>query len=211
MRLCCKWQRYKRGNIITLFNKFQDLLDSTRHLDFLAPLLLRAYLAPVFYMAGITKFNSFENTVNWFGNPDWGLGLPMPWLMAALATAAELGGAFLLAFGFATRWITIPLMMTMVVAMATVHWANGWLAIATSSGIFATERTEGAITRLNRAKSILQEHANYSWLTENGSFVMLNNGIEFSATYFVMLLALLFLGGGRFVSVDYWIARKFRR
>ena len=39
---------------------------------------------------------------------------------------------------------------------------------------------------------------------------MSNNGIEWAATYFVMLLALFFLGGGRFISLDYWIARKFR-
>ena len=197
--------------MIALLNKLQNLLDISRHFDFLAPLLLRAYLVPIFYMGGIQKFNSFDDTVNWFGNPDWGLGLPMPWLMAFLATAAELAGAFLLVFGFATRWITIPLMFTMVIAAATAHWANGWLAISTGSGLFATERSEGAIERLDRAKSILQENANYSWLTENGSLVMLNNGIEFSATYFIMLLALLFLGGGRYVSVDYWIARKFRQ
>lgn len=196
--------------MLALMNRFQDSLEVTTRVDFLAPLAIRAYLAPVFYMAGIQKFNNFESTVNWFGNPDWGLGLPLPWLMAFLATAAELGGSILLVFGFATRWISIPLMITMIVAAITAHWHNGWLAIATGSGIFATERTEGAIQRLDRAKSILQEHGNYSWLTENGSFVVLNNGIEFAATYFVMLLALLYLGGGRYVSMDYWIAKKLR-
>ena len=40
----------------------------------LAPLLLRFYLVPIFWMAGISKFNSFEDTVAWFGNPEWGLG-----------------------------------------------------------------------------------------------------------------------------------------
>ena len=153
--------------MIALANKFQDWLELTFKVDFLAPLLLRLYLAPVFYMAGKNKFDSFDSTVAWFGNPDWGLGLPMPWLMAFLATATELVGAFLLLFGFATRWISLPLMITMLVAMFTAHWHNGWLAIATGSGFFATERTEGAITRLERAKSILQEHGNYSWLTEN--------------------------------------------
>ena len=59
------------------------------------------------------------------------------------------------------------------------------------------------------AKEILKEHGNYDWLTENGSFVVLNNGIEFAATYFIMLLALFFIGGGRYVSVDYWIKEKF--
>ena len=196
--------------MIGLLNKAQDLLDLTGRLDFLAPLLIRLYLAPVFYMAGINKYNSFDSTVQWFGNPDWGLGLPMPWLMAFLATATELVGAFFLLFGVATRWISIPLMVTMLVAMFAVHWQNGWLAIATGSGFFATERTEGAIQRLDRAKSILQEHGNYSWLTESGSLVVLNNGIEFAATYFVMLLALFFIGGGRYASVDYWVSRSFR-
>ena len=196
--------------MLAMLNKLQDTLELTFKAGFLAPLLLRLYLAPVFYMAGINKYNSFDETVAWFGNPEWGLGLPMPWLMAFLATATELAGAVLLLLGFATRWISIPLMFTMVVAMFTVHWHNGWLAISTGSGLFATERTMGAIDRLDRAKSILREHGNYSWLTENGSFVVLNNGIEFAATYFIMLLALLYLGAGQYVSVDYWIARKYR-
>lgn len=46
------------------------------------------------------------------------------------------------------------------------------------------------------------EHGNYDWLTSSGSVVILNNGIEFAATYFVMLLALFFMGGGRYVSLD---------
>jgi len=187
----------------------QLLLDKTKQLDFLAPLLLRLYLIPVFWMAGTQKLSHFDNTVNWFGNEDWGLGLPFPWLMAVLAIAAELGGAILLALGLATRWVSIPMMFTMVIAAVTVHWKNGWLAIATGDGIFATERTIGAIDRLDRAKSILQQHGNYDWLTQNGSVAILNNGIEFAATYFIMLLALLFIGGGKYISLDYWIARKY--
>jgi hypothetical protein len=40
---------------------------------------------------------------------------------------------------------------------------------------------------------------------------ILKNGIELAATYFIMCLALLFLGGGRFVSIDYWLGRSFRQ
>ena len=76
---------------------------------------------------------------------------------------------------------------------------------------FSSERTEGAIERLSIAKDILREHGNYSWLTENGSFVILNNGIEFAATYFIMLLALFFIGAGKYLSLDFWLAKKFRR
>lgn len=46
--------------------------------------------------------------------------------------------------------------------------------------------------------------------TEAGRLVVLNSGIEFAATYFVMLLALFFLGGGCYFSADFWIARRWR-
>ncbi len=198
--------------MLVILNKAQDILERTLyHLEFIAPLLLRWYLAPVFYMAGIQKFNNFDSTAEWFGNPDWGLGLPLPGLLAFLATAAELGGAILLALGLAVRWICIPLSVTMLVAIFSVHLKNGWLAIAAGDGLFATERTTEAVARLDRAKSILREHGNYSWLTEHGNFVVLNNGIEFAATYLVMLLALICLGGGKYLSADYWIQRQFRR
>lgn len=190
---------------------FQKLLDRFRALDFLGPLALRLYLAPIFWMAGTKKLADMDSTIEWFGNPDWGLGLPYPEVMAWLATLTEVSGAILLVIGLAVRWISIPLMVTMVVAIVTVHWPNGWLAIAEGSGLFATERTAGAIERLDRAKEILQEHANYDWITENGSLVILNNGIEFAATYFIMLLVLFFIGAGRFFSLDYWIRRSVMR
>jgi len=191
--------------------QLQRLLDTTRAFDFLGPLALRLYLVPVFWMAGTKKLADMDSIIEWFGNPDWGLGLPFPEIMAWAAALTEAGGAVLLLIGFAVRWISIPMMVTMVVAAVTVHWPNGWLAIAEGSGPFATERTMGAIERLDRAKEILQTHGNYDWLTQNGSFVVLNNGIEFAATYFIMLLVLFFIGAGRFFSMDYWIRRAFMR
>jgi len=176
------------------------ILDDTKVLDFLAPLALRLYLAPVFWMAANNKWNpldsesSLNGTIQWF---DSSLGLPFPELMAYLAWGAEYFGAILLVLGLAVRWISIPLMLTMVVAAVTVHWGNSWLAIAEPSA------------QLDMARSILQEHGNYDWLTQNGGFVILNNGIEFATTYFIMLLTLFFIGAGNYVSADYWVAKKY--
>jgi putative oxidoreductase len=193
----------------TLFSKLHALLETTRSVDFLAPLALRLYLAPVFWMAGTNKLGSMESTIEWFGNPDWGLGLPFPALLAWMAALTEAGGAVLLVLGLAVRWVSIPLMVTMLVAMFTVHWQNGWLAIAEGAqSLFATERTIAAVERLGRIQNILQTHGNYDWLTEHGSVVILNNGIEFAATYFIMLLALFSYGAGRYLSADYWVARR---
>ena len=183
-------------------------MDATRAADWLGPLALRLYLVPVFWVAGMNKVNGFENTVAWFGNPDWGLGLPFPEVMAFLATTTEVVGAVLLLLGLAVRWVSIPLMFTMIVAATTAHWENGWQAIADAKSPFPPADIEGTAERLAAAKDILKEHGDYAWLTENGGIAIINNGIEFAMTYLVMLLALFFLGGGRFVSIDYWIARR---
>ena len=37
--------------------------------------------------------------------------------------------------------------------------------------------------------------------------MVLNNGIEFTVTYLIMLAVLFFYGGGRLVSLDYWLAK----
>lgn len=198
--------------MISIFAPFdrltQALLQRLRPLDFLAPLLLRLYLVPIFWMAGWHKLASFEDTVEWFGNAEWGLGLPFPWLMAALATGTELLGAILLLLGLGLRLIVLPLMGTMLVAALTVHWENGWLAIAEGGGLFSTDRTEAAVSSLNAAKELLRENGIYESLTQHGSLVVLNNGIEFAATYFIMLLSLFFLGAGRWISLDHWIAQR---
>ena len=203
--------------IINLASKGQTLLDTIReNTELLVSILLRAYLVPVFWLAANNKWNPFDKDssidpiIQWFGNSEWGLGLPLPALNAYLAWGAEYFGAIALALGLATRWVSIPLMFTMIVAMATVHWQHGWQAVHDLKSPFASENAGEALDRLSRARSILEEHGNYGWLTEHGNFIVSNNGIEWAATYFVMLMALFYLGGGKFISADYWIARKFR-
>lgn len=193
------------ATLVQGFARFNEVFwERLSLLDGLAPLAMRLYLAPVFWMAGTQKIAHMDNTIEWFGNAEWGLGLPFPTLMAHLAAYTEAGGAVLLLLGLGTRWISIPLMVTMVIAAVSVHLQNGWSAIADSSMPEVAER-------LGRAKDILREHGNYEWLTGEGPIVILNNGIEFAATYFIMLLALLFVGGGRFVSFDYYLERLLNR
>lgn len=197
--------------MVDFFSKIHQLQNAIGNaltpLDGLPSLALRLYLVPVFWMAGSSKMMHFADTAQWFGNSDWGLGLPAPYVMAFLATAAEVVGAIFLLIGFATRWISIPLAITMIVAANTVHWSNGWQAIADASAPFANDRVAESVDKLAAARSLLETHGNYDWLTSSGNFVVLNNGIEFSVTYLLMLLALLVMGGGRYVSVDYWLGR----
>lgn len=186
------------------------LLAPLRQLDGLPALALRLYLVPVFWMAGSQKFLHFADTVDWFGNTDYGLGLPFPTLLAGLATASELGGAVLLALGLATRWISIPLLVTMLVAIFAVHLPNGWQAIADPSAPFANAQVLASADKLERVRELIDSQPDADWLTASGPVVILNNGIEFAVTYAAMLLALLVMGGGRWVSVDDWLLRWLR-
>jgi uncharacterized membrane protein YphA (DoxX/SURF4 family) len=213
---------------MNLFTLPQRLLDATRAIDFLGPLALRLYLAPILWSAGASKLGidpllgpdlatwidnlanaNVDNTAAWFGNSDWGLGLPFAEPLAWLAAGTEAVGAVLLVIGFAVRWISIPLMFTMVVAAVTVHLQNGWMMVADSTWpLFTTERISGAGERLTAAKSILEQNGNMEWLTANGEFVVLNNGVEMATTYFIMLLVLFFIGAGK-LSLDYPIRKLF--
>ena len=170
------------NNGIFLLNRLHDVLNSFRSLDFLAPLAIRLFLAPVMLVAGWNKLENFDSTAQWFGNPDWGLGLPMPEVLLSLAIAAEVVGGVLILVGLATRYAALPLMFTMIMAAATAHWSNGWFAIAPSNpdtsaarplaalGIDAAQQSLANSTevaeRLERARGLLREHGNYGWLTD---------------------------------------------
>ena len=65
-----------------------------------------------------------RQTAGFFG----GLGFRAPLVMAVAAGVAELSG-LLLAVGFATPFAAAAVIAVMVVAIATVHWKNGfWVA-----------------------------------------------------------------------------------
>lgn len=178
-------------------------LDFSKNFDFLGPLAIRLYMLPILYAGAHAKIYGFDGVVEWFSNgPDkGGLGLPMPYLMAVLATGTEALGFVLIALGLFTRIITVPLIIVMVVAGLTVHWSKGWAAIAGKT-TEAYSRFEGFMSWLTH-----EFPGRFNYITELGDPVILNNGIEFTVTYGIMFLILFFYGGGRYVSLDYWCAR----
>jgi putative oxidoreductase len=87
-------------------------------------LLIRLVLAYGFLNPAFMKVKDIRPIGDWFAS----LGLPFPLLNAYLATFTELAGVVLLTLGLFTRWITLPLMVTMLVAIGTVHLKNGFEA-----------------------------------------------------------------------------------
>ncbi|MDE4953046.1 DoxX family protein, partial [Francisella tularensis subsp. holarctica] len=92
----------------------------------------RLYLVPTMFVVARTKKEGFSTTVAWFGAPasQGGLGMPMPELMAFLATSAEVIGCFGIALCLFPRLVYIPMMFVLGVDCAEVHWAHRWPAIA---------------------------------------------------------------------------------
>lgn len=198
--------------MISIINTINMIFDKLRALDFLAPLLLRIFLAPIMIYAGLNKLGDIENTALWF---EHSLNLPFPTLMVLLAGGTELFGGIALLIGFAVRWVSIPLMITMVVAATTAHWDNGWHQFHEAKQPVPWEWKMDLIDEGTKRKAIvkdvLKEHANYKYLSETGSITILKNGIEVAASYFIMLLALFFMGAGRYLSVDYYLSLMNRK
>ncbi|WP_247671197.1 DoxX family protein [Pseudoalteromonas sp. MMG005] len=194
-----------------IYMTYQHAIKQLGRVDFIGPLLLRVYLAPIFILAGYNKLNNIDNVIYWFDS----LSIPAPELMAWLAALTEFGGGIILLFGFAVRLISIPLMVIMVVAAISAHWQFGWHVLPEAELTVPWEWRSDLIAeagiRKNRAIEILQEHGNYAWLSEAGHLTVLKNGIEFAATYFIMLLVLFFNGAGSYASIDYWLTRYMRK
>ena len=173
--------------------------------DFVPLLAARLYMLPVVYKGAHSKIVGFSGTVDWFSTPasEGGLGMPFPVLMALLATAIEVLGVISLVLGLCCRVMTIPLMGIMSVASLMVHWSHGWLVIA-DKHMESTHRLNGLFEWLAANFPM-----RFNYVTELGDPVMLNNGMEFAVTYFVMLLFLLIFGPGRYVSADYWLRRRY--
>ena len=85
-------------------------------------LFLRLILAYGFYEPAKMKWNDIDSIAEWFGS----MGIPLPTLNAYMAASTEALGVLLLTIGFATRLISIPLIVVMIVAIVTVHLNKGF-------------------------------------------------------------------------------------
>jgi len=84
----------------------------------------RIAVAYGFYEPAMQKWSDIESVAGWFGS----MGIPFPILNAYMAASTEILGVILLTLGLFTRLISIPLIIVMVVAIATVHLGNGFSA-----------------------------------------------------------------------------------
>ena len=102
--------------------KYFTIVDSLGNLKSLPLLLIRLVLAFGFFGPAKMKIGNIDGIISWFES----INIPMPALNAYLATGTEALGVVLLLLGLGTRFISIPLIITMIVAIVTVHLPNGF-------------------------------------------------------------------------------------
>lgn len=143
-------------------------------------LFLRLLLAWEFGEAGFEKLHG----TNWFAD----LTFPFPFNLLppdiswGMATFFEIVGAFALAFGIATRFFSISLIILTIVAIASVHWPEQWTTIS----------------ELFKGYRIVDEN-------QDGF-----GNYKLPVIFIVMFLPLLFGGAGK-LSVDYWLKKYFEK
>src|SRR5947208_12978887 len=101
---------------MTLFSRAQTaFLATADRLSFLGPTLARLTLGLVFVGTGWGKLHSLDNVTAFFTE----LGIPAPGLNAAVASTAEFVCGALLLAGLFSRLASLPLIVTMIVAILT--------------------------------------------------------------------------------------------
>jgi len=88
--------------------------------------VLRIVTGVVFLMHGWQKLAMMG--VGGFAGFLGQLGIPGAEVAAVVVTAVEVIGGLALILGIGTRWVAIPLAFDMLVALFTVHLANGFFA-----------------------------------------------------------------------------------
>jgi putative oxidoreductase len=91
------------------------LLAFCRRLAFLPPLLARFVIGVIFVGSGWGKLHHLDQVTQFFA----GLGIPFPELQAPFVAFTELVCGALVLVGLATRLAALPLICTMIVALAT--------------------------------------------------------------------------------------------
>ena len=99
---------------------FDFTANVSRKLDGVAPLFARLTLGVTFAGTGLGKLQHLEKVTAFFTE----LGLPAPHAQAVLVGLTELVGGVLLVVGLASRLASLPLAVTMLVAILTAKRAD---------------------------------------------------------------------------------------
>ncbi len=169
---------FQTACLISMYEKICTQLESVG--SWLPQLGLRLLLAWEFGEAGFEKLHG----TNWFAD----ITFPFPFNLLppdiswGMATYFEIIGAFALAFGFATRFFSLSLIILTIVAIAAVHWPAEWHTLSELLTGYRISDKSG------------DGFGNY----------------KLPLILLLMFLPLLFNGAGK-ASVDYWLTHMMKK
>jgi putative oxidoreductase len=112
-------ERSAMNRLLALGATAASLAERIGHVfRWLSPTIARLTVGLVFFPSGWGKLHDLEKVTDYFTT----LGLPAPAFQARLASSAEFVCGGLLLLGVATRFATVPLIITMCVAIRTALW-----------------------------------------------------------------------------------------
>ena len=106
-------------NLLVTFDK---KLKTLKKFEFIGLFFIRIYLAYIFWIHGNSKLTEVEQFTSFLGSLD----IPFPDIVVWILITSELVGALLLLVGLFVRWVTLPLLTPMILAIFFVNWENGW-------------------------------------------------------------------------------------
>jgi putative oxidoreductase len=96
---------------------YQGLICTGTFLQSILLLAMRVTWGWAFFEAGWGKLTHLDGAAGFFAK----LHIPMPYFNAVLASSTETFGGLLLLIGLGSRLVSVPLMITMIVAYLTAH------------------------------------------------------------------------------------------
>ena len=106
------------NTLVTIFYDWSRIIAS--YLTWAAPLSVRITVGWVFMGTGWTKLMHLSQIIENFR----GLGIPAPEILTPFVSGVEFVGGILLLVGLLTRFAAVPLMVVMIVAIASAKWAD---------------------------------------------------------------------------------------
>lgn len=101
--------------MLFFINSFNLLLNKAKYLQSFLLIIIRIWIAHVFFVSGLVKISNFNNTIYLFEN-EYSVPILPPILAAISSTFFELACPVLLIFGLASRLATLPLLaMTAII------------------------------------------------------------------------------------------------
>lgn len=106
------------------------VLKTASALSWLPQTVARLALGWVFVQSGWGKLHNLSQVIDYFGS----LGIPAPQIQAPFVAGVEFVGGLLIIGGLFTRFVSVPLAATMVVALLTAKRAD----IASAGDLYGT-------------------------------------------------------------------------